>query len=426
MERKNLKDILLNYKKLGISPSIIEKYCFLDEYNFIEKIQYDGLKNIYRFRFYIFEPADILKIKNNTKIEINPKGLFINIDINGFLKQLESIYNIKLIDCDIEESIKAIRKLQSELRNIKKTDELSNISPLIKKDYIIFRETNIKSYLKKYKRSYIEHILLQQYMRNQLDNLNYLAECLQTNFFTIRSCNNCLPMIDKNKLALVLAYQIMQIDQKQSAKHTLTYLKEYLRINEEYLNQNYGFQKRIINSLNVSETKKFSIRTIYNYLQKKINPAIEKVIPEQSVPEQYDYNFLDTSSNTKEILSKYYQLGLEAKNDIVAKELLERKITYYSSMPVTKIKIGKNSFSGYIGFCLENGNVILDKFFEDIEKGIIAVDQAIYFTEEENFEQVTRLTKQACMEKIKSGKIKAKRINHIGKWEKRIDSYQDN
>ena len=85
MERKDLQTILLNYKKLVISSSLIERYCLLSQFNSIPKLSYPNLKNIYRFRFYTFDPANLLlKELNNPKIEINSKGLFLSLNTNRY------------------------------------------------------------------------------------------------------------------------------------------------------------------------------------------------------------------------------------------------------------------------------------------------------------------------------------------------------
>ena len=90
---------------------------------------------------------------------------------------------------------------------------------------------------------------------------------------------------------------------------------------------------------------------------------------------------------------------------------------------MTILKIGINSFNGYLGLCLEDGTIILDKFYDNLEKGKISHDQAIYITDEEEFEKVTILSKKECIDQIKKGKVKAKRIYHQGFWEDKINCH---
>ena len=55
-----------------------------------------------------------------------------------------------------------------------------------------------------------------------------------------------------------------------------------------------------------------------------------------------------------------------------------------------------------------------------MKEGRIADDEAIYITDEENFEKITSLTKTECINQIKEGKIKAKHKYHHGSWEERV------
>ncbi len=137
--------------------------------------------------------------------------------------------------------------------------------------------------------------------------------------------------------------------------------------------------------------------------------------------EKITHTFLESKEVThREILSKFYKLGTSSKSEEEKKQLLKRKLEYYNKLDIVKIKIGVDSFEGYLGLCLKDGTVILDKLFENVSTGLIATNQAIYLTDESEFEKVTSLAKKECIEQIKQGKIKAKRIIHRGSWEDRI------
>lgn len=277
--KEELKDVLLNYPKLLLPQDLILRYCLVDN---PLPISYEGMANLKSFRYYLFKTSEILVPENNLQIEITPNGLSMNLNITAFLDRLEQFYNIKSIDVDKPEQLKTIKTIKAQLRTVTKAGDLTQISPSLKKDYIKYRERNIRDYLGRYERSYIEHMFIQKYVRNQLDNLNLLSECLRFHFYPITSCNNLLNIIDKNKLALFIAYQIMMQDQKQSTKHTLIYLAKYIEKNKENVQQNYSFEKRVNNNLNQIEIKKFASQSIYEYLQKKVSLSVKEETSEDS------------------------------------------------------------------------------------------------------------------------------------------------
>lgn len=140
--------------------------------------------------------------------------------------------------------------------------------------------------------------------------------------------------------------------------------------------------------------------------------------------DEYNYSFFECSKEKiRELFSTYKKGIANVDNSEELKEILNRKIALYESLNIVRLKIGIDSFDGYIGLVLDNNKVILDKFFEDIKRGKIATDNAIYIIRSEDFEKVTRMSKTEAMEAINLGFIDAIRIFHSGDYEKRVKSY---
>ena len=105
------------------------------------------------------------------------------------------------------------------------------------------------------------------------------------------------------------------------------------------------------------------------------------------------------------------------------KEILRRKLALYESLNIIKVKIGIDSFDGYVGLVLDNGKVILDKFYEDRKTGTIATDNALYIVQLADFEKITKMSKTEAIKAINAGEINAVRMLHNKNYEHRVKSY---
>lgn len=415
----NLSSITLNYKQITINTSLIQNFCLID-HPFSQNI----IVNHHDIYQKLFKSSDLIfyqyfyktRIKDRKKLEkiiITKEGLHYNV-INS-INQILSIYNINLSQKNIKEEL---TKLITNLKNLKNLNELQNKYPLlykkhkeVEKEYLqIYKNIDLTAKTKVYKSCLRLELIILEYIKNNLEN----------NFKEISNCNDILEVVDLKKLNLVVASKLMEKSKKTNDHNTIIYLKEYLKNNQDLVENNYEVKNYISNEFGLETMEKYSIKEIYNYVYPLPINNQSQELSSYSM-EQYNYTFLEPShTDPKEILSKYYLLGIKSNNPEKLKELLRKKINYYQTLNITSIKIGLNSFDGYLGLCLEDETVILDKFYDDIEKGKIAKKQAIYITDEENFEQVTRLTKQECMSEIKKGKIKARRVYHTNTWENRI------
>ena len=233
----------------------------------------------------------------------------------------------------------------------------------------------------------------------------------KNNFKEYNDAREYLRYIDINKLKIFLAYEILkQARKKKNPKVELTYLKEYLARNADLISKDYK-----------PTSTNLSIKNLYFETKKLVEKHEPKPIKKENNIEKYKYSFLETNPQEGNDIRGYFPKGgLSPEEDEAKKALLKRKTDYYQTLKIKKIKVGIDSFDGYLGLCLEDGTVILDKFFENMKEGRIADDEAIYITDEENFEKITSLTKTECINQIKEGKIKAKHKYHRGSWEERV------
>lgn len=137
---------------------------------------------------------------------------------------------------------------------------------MLYEDYIEWRNINLNPNHHSQKRSYSGDELIVGYLKKQIENLRFLTKYIKNDFQQVCCCNNFFRLLEKNKLALILAYQIMIQEKKQSNKHTLTYLKKYIEKNKYNLIINYGFEKTTNQKGNY-----FSVYVIYEYIQRKLN-----------------------------------------------------------------------------------------------------------------------------------------------------------
>ena len=412
----NFKDILLNFKEIRIQKKAIENFCIKDEYpNRLPQSKFSKETNSYYSSLYYY---DLDSLFDDEKILIiREDGLFVDIDEQ--LKRKLSRYNIELnyntMQKDLDKNIETLSKIQEKQELKEKYIELYNDfiqyynerKPyLLKIDYLFKKDNNHQN------ESQIENDLIKIYLDKEKKFLEKIKHMSQDNFKEYTRVSNYLKIIDMNKLKLFIAYVMLKkAKSKKNPARELTYLKEYLIRNANLIDKDYKITNRNI-----------SIKTIYTetikLVENKEKKNKENTISPKEELEKYNYTFLELDPKEFGDFRGYIpRTGPSDTEEEAKKELLKRKTDYYKTLKIKKIKIGINSFEGYIGICLEDGTVILDKFFENIRTGKIADDEAVYITTEEEFEKVTKLSKTECINQIKQGKIKAKHKYHRGNWE---------
>lgn len=268
---------------------------------------------------------------------------------------------------------------------------------------------------------------------------------IKTSYFMSQACRNILAFIDllndeekyskvdnvfdEDKLSLYLAYEIMayakRCEQNKDAdnvSYALEYLQAFLSSHGQLVKN--GFTLRL-GSMKKNIKREYHIQDIISFVNTRVPPR------KKEDPKEYNYSFLDSNNSfldsdneqrdeIKKVFIKYLRMPNKSEE---LQKVLERKIALYTSLGVISLKLGANSFDGYVGLVLDNGYVILDKFFEDRNQGKIATDNAIYIVRIEDFDKITRMSKSEALEAIASGLIAAVRIIHSGDYEGRVMSY---
>ena len=165
--------------------------------------------------------------------------------------------------------------------------------------------------------------------------------------------------------------------------------------------------------------------TLEEIKEKKENGTLQEYLDQMSQLEtlKASWDFVRKGSLTKEekeqrnktnnLINKYYN----KETDI--QELIERKNFLDSSNYLYKL-MGKNNFQGYIGYLYQNGIVLFEKFYENIEELKPALSHATYVMNLENFVEVSKKTKKEIIKHIKQGASDVKRIYHTTTWNDRI------
>ena len=195
-------------------------------------------------------------------------------------------------------------------------------------------------------------------------------------------------------------------------EHALNYIREFLAKNPTIVDNNLTihFGKRLVR-------KEYSIQELVRF----VSARLPKKTKENASIDTYSYSFFECDKEKiQEVFTSATRAILTTDNSEELRTLLSRKLSLYESLNIIKVKIGADSFDGYIGMVLDNGKVILDKFFDDRKTGKIATDNAIYIINEEDFEKVTRMSKSETIEAINKGLISAVRFFHSGDYERRV------
>lgn len=132
-----------------------------------------------------------------------------------------------------------------------------------------------------------------------------------------------------------------------------------------------------------------------------------EMIPKGSLDEAFSKMVKVGTSNMNEEDRRIQQEKL-------ASLYLDKKSLYESSDPYSILR-GINTFDGYFAYVYPNGKVILDKYFENVSKGRLARDSAIYVMDFGDFYELSHLSKKELI-----GHEKCFRIIHAGNWQQRV------
>ncbi len=182
-------------------------------------------------------------------------------------------------------------------------------------------------------------------------------------------------------------------------------IKKYITIIEKYLNSERDKTIHIITDEGIKVDLDNINKRLYN-LKRRISDN-SSVVDWVLIPEGKEYHKVTKEGEAKRlVLTKEEIEHLKAKG--------ERKRIFYESSPYIAKAIGLRKYRGYIAYIYENGNVILDREYnEDTPKS--ASGDAIYVLKAEDFEVLSKQEKPTLRKHPK-----VEHMNHTKTWEKRV------
>lgn len=382
--------------------------------------------NIYLYELFNSFEIDFYRQNMITNIKITKDGLLF--DLTNLKKWLSEYFKIELDD-NLPEKLD---KLEEDIKNGKYT--ILHITPLMGK---AFDNYSLKRHISpKAKESTIHRARRKEFMKKTMRDIRFFKD-LYLNELKYSKVND---IFDQDKINLYLAYVIMDYaiqckrnNEEKKHKHALKYLYEYVKNNQLLLQDEFSikWEEYDRNGNVISVWYEKGLRQKSPYKISEIDDYVKRNLPKKSedkekidITEKFNFSFFECDGiKGREILGKYFRYSQEKDNSEELKEILSRKIKLYESLNYVKVKVGVESFDGYVGFQLDNGFIILDKLFEDINDGKIAVDNAIYIVRADEFEKITRMSKTQAIEAINLGIIDAKRIFHSGEYEERVKKF---
>lgn len=383
-----------------------------------------------------------------------------------FLSKLKSYLNVQNPSLDFNDQTlyQELVSRVEELRNISTISELKAKFPTIYSDYELSTSSYMK--IKRYEARHSQNRTpdIQAIINRQYDL--YRSFALDTDFHRfiekqytlyrnlvvrrqfVEGYTNRSPIdfamfegLDKEKFELYLADKYLQTAQtteddkvkQQCIYYLATYIRE-TKFSELKIKNDQG--KEISFNQIVRRYKQFLrknpiIRPIdeprenfkgyhINHVENHVNKYFFTNVNWQIVPPgteaEYDrkvinslnrqYNYLTPEEKEQKVLERY--------------SIYERKKAFFDNSGYIHKFYGQNTFEGYVAYVYENGEVLMEKFFDDFANCIPTVGEAIYNIKAVYFENLSKLSKPTL---IKDSRCK--RIIHAGKWEEKSQAIID-
>ena len=375
--------------------------------SFFEKQNDNNIHEVFKYRKFNYYFIDYLSLYPDNSIKPSYKEFGIS------LCNILNLRVYKKIETE-EELSNFLNERVKELSNIKTKEELLDKFPFIYRDYI-----DGNNYLKKLDKNnpnyqeqekYYYRCALRRNFNSFIENQVELysrfinkredyKKQIETNNFNDYIKDN----FDMNKVNLYIQYELLKnaikIDDNEIKRNILNRvdinsIEDNISIKAE---RNNIINKNILNE--IYEKEKGKVLSIY----KNVNWEI--------IPDGKEYETVKIDSKTK------VKRTLMNQEEIDRLTLIgnEKNKFYNQTMPLIRVK-GLKDYQGYIGYIYENGEVILDKFFES-SKPYTATGDAIYNLRIENFDKLTKLDKKALR-----NNPNVKRIVHSKNWENKVNN----
>ena len=438
---KYLKFLNEKYKKadfeifltmsINIDPKTLEKKLIFSLEGLITSIMYNiNYKNIC----------------NKSAVETTA----LNFDVNDLLPQIEKLRRINN-DQKLKKEFPALYKCyksmletRRQIETIKRRNGIkTNTSP--DKLYLTLYNELIQNGIQISMGSFIKicNLNITQYCKDVADscdniikNLPEIEKYLRENSFTLNDTG-----ISKEKLELYFTYRFLkeiEIDHYDDKQNFVYYVANYFRENPSRKNNDYPkiridavTENKMGLNIENEEGREITPRILYqeftNLLLK--NPELKPVnfndvdFSGMSLDEVNTFveDYLKTYTVNWEIIpkgkydEKAYEILKKAKHSEVdyerLKQLFMEKVMFYNELDPFMCIEGKKTFDGYIGYIFSNGIVVLDKFYDNVEKGKVSKGDAIYYMKIEDFYKLSHFPKRELMKIPEVG-----RIVHKGNW----------
>lgn len=391
----------------------------------------------------------------------------IHVSPLDFLRKIKEILGVenKSLDFNDLELKSELETRLKELKAIKDSEELKIKFPLIYEDYLL----SFKAY-QKIKAIEAEITMTGNTdLRRTLENKWHYYDMygLDTRFKTFlnKQCemyrrfiarrqfvvtdtrNNPLDLtkftgLDKNKFELYIAYRYMTIALNSKDEEQIQGALYYI---SSYLNEATKDNKKLSTNITTLEGKKIDFKVIYHGLKTimKKHPSLKPIPVNREVFKGYHMKHVINHMN------KYYgnEVGWvmvkngdiykvagevtrqnltiisdDKKQEIMLKRFAElnKKVEFYENSGYLFAAIGINHFTGYLAFFYPNGEVLMDKWYEDTFGIMPAYKEAIYNVKAKDYERLSPLDKQTLRHNTS-----VKVLNHTPTWTKRAQTIID-
>lgn len=377
----------------------------------------------------------------------------IYVDSNSFLEQLKTIFNVDSYFPNRDGLISLLTEKLNRLFSIKTIIELQKEFPIIYDDYLlsIKSESQIKALSYKSSKEVISEQWqfynmyglssnFNQFMNRQrimYRNLIFKSKKIEIETNTHPIDLNLFKCLNKAKFELYLAHKYLKhalntpyLQEKQECIYYLcTYIRETKYTSETITDENgtlitfdkisKGYRrlfKKNIELKPIDAERKNFLGYHINHVKNHIKKHYMNGINWQIVPKGHDNS--KTNTSVIECLNRKFRHLTPEEREAAIKEvydLYERKMNFFESTNYVEKIYGLGEFNGYVAYFYPNGEVIMEKFFDDYAQSLPAKNEAIYNLKVVDFEVLSKLSKIKLMKDSR-----CKRIIHFGKWEEKV------
>ena len=452
-----------NYIPIEISIDTLIHYCASDEEN---------LKNEFTLLRQLFKDA-IINTNNYTKANedflthLRTRTNYKNAQTNLFisptnyikrLKQILGISNQSIDFNDLQLRQEMINKVE-ELKKISTPEELKQKFPEIYKDYLLSLEAypKIKRYEEKHRGTkdpkVTETLERQKKLYNlyaldtrfhsfiEKQSLMYRNHVIRRQFIEGYTNEHLIDLrmftgLDKEKFELYLADKYITIAQTttddKAKQECIYFLSTYIRetkFNQISIKNDNGevitFRKILLRYKKIlrnnpilkpidedrSHFEGYHWKHVENHVKKYfINGVNWQIVPPGDGSDDLDERVVEALNRS------YSHLSIEEKEKRIKARyaIYDRKIKFFEGTGYLYRIYGIHEFNGYIAFVYPNGEVLMEKFFDDYANCIPTQNEAIYNVKAIDFETLSKFKKTVLIKDAR-----CKRIIHKGDWEEK-------